>query len=184
MVPGEGDIYGVCYKDALGGPGSAIWDGVLLQDLGVFDTEKDARQACQGAIKIILSYRQYTNTAMIVQGLQSNGSAQANPGGNDSMDQALQLLHNPAVGRMSTYGHLLQGAGEGGGIQPGMEGHQGHVGAGAAEDVHSGLPLLHLAPSGVGLTPSSTPPGGRPQPSYVELFSWLSAYQVGRSRPT
>lgn len=41
----------------MGGSGAAVWDGTGGIDLGVFDTDKDSRQAAGAVLKLAMFYR-------------------------------------------------------------------------------------------------------------------------------
>jgi len=78
-VPGEDDAFGVLYLNQDRVLGAVIWDGFSSQDLGVYDTDRDAHNACRAALRIVLQYK--NQNALLLQSLAESMLPSAVGGG-------------------------------------------------------------------------------------------------------
>lgn len=69
IIPGEEDTLGVVYHSTTDQVvGSAIWDGNTSHDMGAYESEKDAQQACSACMKVVVHYKRAFAAASFARG--------------------------------------------------------------------------------------------------------------------
>ncbi|GAX84678.1 hypothetical protein CEUSTIGMA_g12099.t1 [Chlamydomonas eustigma] len=194
-IPGEEDAFGILYQNAQRALGAVIWDGFASQDIGVFDTDRDARTACNSALRIVLQYK--SQNALLLQSLaesmlpstaanhlpppQSQLHVQPNPSSTSALIQQYGAPNN---------GSTLQAAdGAGSAAFDGMSlsalfsqplpSFTTTTGSLINTNVHlgSGGGSGSSGSGGVPLTTSGGVGGTPPVRSFNDLFTFLASYQ-------